>query len=333
MMIPLNQKLFTQEVEKMSTRDGYGKGLLKVGVNENIYVISADLPESTRIHWFAEKFPQRFLEVGVAEQNMASVAAGMAALGKTVFISSFSVFSPGRNNEQIRTTIAYNHWGCAKGQEINVKIASTHSGVATGEDGATHQALEDVALMRVLPGMTVIVPCDALEAEKATIASANYPGPVYLRFGRAKMPLITTPETPFKIGHISIFREGKDCTILATGQLVYEALVAAEKLRGEIDCQILNCHTIKPLDKKTLLKTVKETGCLVTAEEHQVAGGLGSAAAEILAENYPIPMNMVGVRDQFGESGSAEELMKHFGLTADDIVKAVREVVQRKNIK
>jgi len=330
-MMKLNPQLFAKDVKKVSTRDGYGKGLVNIGRSKNIWVVSADLPESTRIHWFGKKYPKRFVEVGVAEQNMASVASGIAAMAKTVFISSFGTFSPGRNNEQIRTTIAYNSWQAKKGKEMNVKIASTHTGLETGEDGATHQALEDIGLMRMLPGMTVIVPCDALEAEKATIALATkHQGPAYLRLGRASQPIITTQQTPFHIGKISEFKSGKDCTIIACGQLVYEALLAADELKGEIDCQVLNCHTIKPLDTETVLNSVQKTGCLVTAEEHQSAGGLGSAVSEFLGEKFPIPIKMVAVRDQFGESGPAPELMKKFGLTSKDIIKAVREVVIRK---
>lgn len=329
-MIKLNPKLFSTEIEKVSTRDGYGKGLLKIGKNKNIWVVSADLPESTRIHWFAQKYPERFVEVGVAEQNMASVASGIASRGKIVFMSSFGTFSPGRNYEQIRTTIAYNSWNAKKGQEIKVITASTHTGLETGEDGATHQALEDLGLMRLLPGMTVIVPCDALEAEKATLALTKLSGPAYLRLGRASQPVITSAKTSFKIGKILEFKPGKDCTIIACGQLVYEALLAAEELQGEISCQVLNCHTTKPLDKDCLLKAIKKTGCVVTAEEHQLSGGLGSAVSEFLAENYPVPIQMIAIRDQFGESGTSAELMKKFGLTSKDIVNAVRAVVKRK---
>jgi transketolase len=316
----------------VKTRDGYGKGLVKAGEkNKNVVVLCADLTESTRSLWFKEKFPERFIEVGVAEQNMASLASGMAAVGKIPFISSYAVFSPGRNNEQIRTTISYNSWGSTPGHEINVKICGAHAGISVGPDGATHQALEDVALMRVQPGMTVLVPCDEKEAEKATVAAAEKPGPVYIRFGRASYPLFTTDRTPFTIGRMEEFRFGTDCTIVANGPLVYEALVAAKKLERDIDCQVLNAHTVKPLDGKTLLRAVKKTGCVVTAEEHQWQGGLAGAVAEFLGENYPVPIKRVGVRDRFGESGEPSELMKMFGLTAADIIKAVRAAVKMKN--
>ncbi len=318
-------------VKKILTRDGYGRGLVKAGEkNPNVVVLCADLTESTRSLWFQQRFPERFVEVGVAEQNMASLAAGMALAGKVVFISSYAVFSPGRNNEQIRTTISYNSWNSKPGKEINVKIGGAHAGLSVGPDGATHQALEDVALMRVQPGMTVLVPCDDVECEKATIAAAEWPGPVYIRFGRAAYPSFTTEKTPFRIGKIEEFRSGKDCTIIANGPLLYEALRAAEKLKKDIDCQVLNCHTVKPLDGVTLVKAAKQTGCLVTAEEHQMAGGMGSAVAEHLSENYPVPIQRVGVRDYFGESGSPEELLKAFHLTAEDIVVAVRRAVGMK---
>ncbi|MDP3734102.1 MAG: transketolase C-terminal domain-containing protein [Nanoarchaeota archaeon] len=324
-------ELYSPEIKKVKTRDGYGKGLVKAGEkNPNVVVLSADLTESTRSHWFKEKFPQRFVEIGVAEQNLASVASGMAAIGKIPFISSYAVFSPGRNNEQIRTTISYNSWESKPGREINVKIGGAHAGISVGPDGATHQALEDVALMRIQPGMTVLVPCDANECEKATVAAAEKPGPVYIRFGRASYPIITTEKTPFKIGTLEEFRSGKDCTIVANGPLLYQALLAAKKLEKEIDCQVLNGHTVKPLDEKTLLSSVKKTGCVVTAEEHQWHGGLAGAVAEFLGENYPVPIKRVGVKDRFGESGEPEELLKAFGLTADDIVKAVRAAVKMK---
>lgn len=323
--------LYSKEIKKVKTRDGYGKGLVKAGEkNPNIVVLCADLTESTRSHWFKEKFPQRFVEVGVAEQNLASLASGMAAVGKIAFISSYAVFSPGRNNEQIRTTICYNNWESKPGREINVKIGGAHAGISVGPDGATHQALEDVALMRIQPGMTVLVPCDANECEKATIAAAQKPGPVYIRFGRASYPSLTTEKTPFKIGRMEEFRSGKDCTIVANGPLLYEALLAAKKLENDIDCQVLNGHTVKPLDEKTLLNSVKRTGCVVTAEEHQWHGGLAGAVAEFLGENYPVPIKRVGVKDRFGESGEPEELLKAFGLTADDIVKAVKAAVNMK---
>lgn len=330
----LASNLYTKDLPRVKTRDGYGKGLVKAGEkNLNVVVLCADLAESTRSHWFQKKFPERFVEIGVAEQNMASLAAGMALAGKVVFLSSYAVFSPGRNNEQIRTTISYNSWGSRPGKEINVKIGGAHAGISVGPDGATHQALEDVALMRIQPGMTVLVPCDDKECEKATIAAAEHPGPVYIRFGRAEYPSFTTEKTPFQIGKIEEFRSGRDCTIVANGPLLYEALAAAKKLEKEIDCQVLNCHTVKPLDGKTLLTAAKKTGCVVTAEEHQTLGGLGGAVAEFLSSVYPVPIQRVGVQDRFGESGEPEELSKAFGLTANDIVKAVRVAVRMKRKK
>src|SRR3990167_7157360 len=270
----LVENLYAKDIKKVKTRDGYGKGLVKAGEkNPQVVVLCADLSESTRSLWFQEKFPARFIEIGVAEQNMASLAAGLAAMGKIPFISSYAVFSPGRNNEQIRTTISYNSWGSKPGHELNVKIGGAHAGISVGPDGATHQALEDVALMRLQPGMTVLVPCDDKECEKATLAAAEFPGPVYIRFGRASYPSYTTAKTPFQIGRMEVFRIGKDCTIIANGPLLYEALVAAKKLEKEIDCQVLNCHTVKPLDGTTLLKATKMTGCVVTAEEHQCQRG------------------------------------------------------------
>ncbi len=332
----INPNAYLQEnlykgVKKAKTRDGYGKGLVKAGEKfSNVVVLCADLSESTRSQWFQKKFPERYVQVGVAEQNMASLASGMSAAGKIVFISSYAAFSPGRNNEQIRTTISYNNWHSFPGKEINVKIGGAHAGISVGPDGATHQALEDVGLMRLQPGMTVIVPCDDIECEKATLAAAETPGPMYIRFGRAEYPSITTEKTPFQIGKIIELRSGKDCTIVANGPLVYEALVAAKKLEGKIDCRVLNCPTVKPLDGKTLVEAVKRTGCVVTAEEHQWQGGLAGAVCEFLSGAFPVPIKRVGVQDRFGESGEPDELMKVFHLTADDIVKAVKEAVAMK---
>jgi len=327
----LIMKLFRKDVPIVKTRDGYGKGLVKAGEkNPNVVVICADLTESTRSLWFAEKFPERFVQIGVAEQNMASVASGMAAMGKIPFISSYAAFSPGRNNEQIRTTVSYNNWGSKKGQELNVKIGGAHAGISVGPDGATHQALEDIALMRVQPGMTVLVPCDAIDCEKATMAAAKTPGPVYIRFGRASYPQFTTPKTPFKVGRAEVFRKGKDCAIIACGPLVYQALVAAEKLKDKIDCRVINCHTIKPLDEQTIKKAAKECGAIVTAEEHQWHGGLAGAICEFLSGEQPVPIRRVGVKDRFGESGEPDLLLKEFGLMAPDIEKAVKEAVRMK---
>lgn len=306
------------------TRDGYGKGLLAAGEqDERVVVLCADLTESTRSHWFAEKFPHRFIEVGVAEQNLAVVASGLAAAGKIPFIASYATFSPGRNNEQIRTNIALNN--------MPVKIAGSHAGISVGPDGATHQALEDIALMRAVPRMVVVVPCDALEAEKATLAIAFNGKPSYLRLGREKSPVITTVQTPFEVGVALTMRAGTDVAVVACGILVYEALMAAERLAGEgVECMVINNHTIKPMDEQAMTEAARTCGAVVTAEEHQVHGGMGSAVAEVLARNHPVPMEFVGIQDRFGESGEPAELMKAFGLTADGIIAAVRRVLGRK---
>ena len=322
--LKLNPKLFTKEVEQIPTRFGYGEGLVIVGrENSNIVALCADLTDSTRTSVFKKEFPDRFVEVGIGEQNMASLASGMAAVGKIPFISSYAMFSPGRNWEQIRTTICYNNQ--------NVKIAGAHSGVSVGPDGATHQAIEDIAITRVIPNMVVLAPCDAIEAKKATIAAARYKGPVYIRFTREKTPVMTTEDTPFEISQAEIYRNGKDVTIIACGPLVYEALKAAEELTKEgIEAEVLNNHTVKPMDKETILKSVKKTGCVVTIEEHQAAGGMGSAVSEILSQNHPVPMEIIGVKDRFGESGEPNELLEKFGLTAKNIIVAARKVLKRK---
>ena len=312
------------KVEMAATRDGYGRGLVEGGEKDDrVVVLCADLTESTRSLWFQEKFPERFIELGVAEQNMATVAAGMANYGKIPFISSYAVFSPGRNNEQIRTTICINN--------VPVKIGGAHAGVSVGPDGATHQALEDIALMRVLPRMTVLVPCDAIEAQKATVAAAFHPGPVYIRFGREKSSVFTTKDTPFEIGKAEIFRHGKDVSIIGCGMLLYNALIAAEELSKEgIEAAVINSHTVKPIDSETIIKAAKDTGAVVTVEEHQIAGGLGSAVAEVLAKNHPVPQEFIGVQDRFGESGEPWELVEKFGMGVKDIKEAVKKVLKRK---
>lgn len=313
------------KAEKAPTRDGYGKGLVEAGLkDERVVVLCADLTESTRSHWFREKFPERFIEIGVAEQNMATIAAGLANYGKIPFISSYAAFSPGRNNEQIRTTISLNN--------VPVKIAGAHAGVSVGPDGATHQALEDIALMRVQPNMTVIVPCDAMEAQKATVAAAlKVSGPAYLRFGREKSQIFTTEKTPFEVGKAIILRNGKDITIIGCGMLLYNALSAAVELSKEgIEATVINSHTIKPLDIMTILNSVKETKAVVTVEEHQMAGGLGSAVAEALSQHFPAPQEFIGVHDRFGESGEPDELIEHFGLGVKDIKAAALRVIKRK---
>jgi len=316
--------LYDKGVKQLPTRDGYGHGLVALGEeNENIVVLCADLTDSTRINMFKDKFPDRFIEVGVAEQNLVTLAAGLAAVGKIPFVSSYAMFCPGRCWEQIRTTICYN--------DRNVKIGGAHAGISVGPDGATHQALEDIAIMRALPNMLVIVPCDATEAQKATVAAGRMDKPAYIRFARDKSPIVTTDKTPFTIGKAEVFREGTDVAIVACGILVYQALLAAKQLEADnISAAVINCHTIKPLDAETITNAAKTTGAVVTVEEHQIAGGLGGAVAECLAENYPVPMKRVGIVDTFGESGSPNELLSKFGLTSANIVKSVKDVLKAK---
>jgi transketolase len=287
-------------------------------------VLSADLTESTRAEAFAKKFPERFFEVGVAEQNLATIAAGLGVSGKIPFISSYATFSPGRNWEQIRTTVAYN--------DSNVKIAGHHAGISVGPDGATHQAIEDIATMRSIAHMKVIVPCDAIEARKATLAAAQVWGPMYLRFAREKTPVITTEETPFTPGKVQVLWESAKpkAVIIAAGTLVYNALVAAKELEAEkIGVIVLNCHTIKPLDEEGIVAAVKKTGAVVTAEEHNVLGGLGGAVAEALAKRMPAPIEFIGMQDTFGESGAPKELFQKYGMTAAHIKEAVKRAVKR----
>ena len=331
----LNPKVFDVDTEAKPTRDGYGTGLVRAGEgNANIVALCADLTESTRTEAFAKKFPERYVELGVAEQYMATVAAGMAVAGKIPFIASYATFSPGRNWEQIRTTIAYNN--------ANVKIAGHHAGISVGPDGATHQATEDIAIMRALPNMQVFVPCDAVEGEKATLAASRILGPIYLRFQREKTPVITTLETPYTPGKSEIFwlpgsgsvrnAAGKaDIVIIACGGLVYNALVAARDLEKEkISAIVLNCHTIKPLDEKKIVDLAKKTGAVVTVEEHQVQGGLGGAVAEALAKFEPTPIEFVGMQNTFGESGPPDKLIEKYGMDADAVKRAVRKVLRRK---
>jgi len=320
----LNPKLFDDDIEQVPSRNGFGEGLvLAAEENEQVVGLCADLTESTRIQAFAEKFPQRFIEVGVAEQNLATTGAGMALGGKVPFISSYATFSPGRNWEQIRTTICYN--------DVPVKIIGSHAGVSVGPDGATHQALEDIAIMRALPNMVVVSPADSIEAKKATQAIARLPGPCYMRLSREKVPVVTTEQTPFEIGRAEVFYEGKDVTIIATGQMVYRALLAAKDLeKDKISVRVINCHTIKPLDIKTILQAAKETGAVVTVEEHQVTGGLGGVVAEVLSQNQPVPLKIIGIEDRFGESGEPNELLEKFGLTKEAIIRAVTSVLRMK---
>ena len=310
--------------DKKATRDGYGTGVVKAGeTDERIVVLCADLTESTRSEAFAKQFPERFIQLGVAEQNMATVASGLAQIGKIPFIASYAAFSPGRNNEQIRTTICINN--------MPVKIMGCHAGISVGPDGATHQALEDIALMRVLPRMTVIVPCDAIEAEKATLASVAIDGPVYIRLGREKSAVFTTSETSFQVGKAEILRQGTDVVIVGCGILLHHALKAAEELAKEqINAMVINSHTVKPLDEQTIIAAAKTCGAIVSVEEHQIAGGLGSAIAECLAKNYPVPQEFIGVQNRFGESGKASELIEHFGLGVTAIAAAAKRAIARK---
>lgn len=321
------QKTLKLDTENQKpTRDGFGVGLVEAGKkNENIVALTADLKESTRVESFAKEFPERFFEVGVAEQNLVTIASGLANYGKIPFVTSYATFSPGRNWEQIRTTVCIN--------DVPVKIIGCHAGLTVGPDGATHQALEDIAIMRALPNMTVVVPCDSEEARKATLALAETGKPAYIRLGREKFPSITTPETSFEIskGYYAFETESADVTIIACGALVYYAILAAQELGDEgINVDVINMHTIKPLDRDIVIQAAKKTGAIVTAEEHQIAGGLGSAVAEILAEEFPTPIEFIGVRDQFGQSGTPLELMKHYKLDPESIKIAVMDVLNRK---
>jgi len=323
----LSEKIFADDIPQAPTRDGFGTGAVEAGkADSRVVVLCADLKESTRAEWFQKEFPERFIELGVAEQNMATVAAGMAAAGKVPFITSYAAFSPGRNYEQIRTTIALNR--------ANVKVCGMHAGVSVGPDGATHQMLEDIGMMRMLPGMTVVAPGDAEEARKAVVAAAQMDGPVYLRFGRAATPVFTTGATPFALGKaLALFEsESPRAAILSTGSLSYAALEAASALAKDgIQTIVLHVPTIKPLDTEAILDAASRTGRVITVEEHQAAGGFGSAIAELLAEQHPVPLRRLGVADQFGQSGSPEELLAHYGLDAVRIMDAARELVRAEN--
>ena len=322
----LSDKIFTDEVDKKPTRDGFGNGVVEAGKkDERVMVLAADLAESTRADWFQKEFPDRFVEVGVAEQNLATVSAGLANSGKIPFFTSYAAFSPGRNWEQIRTTIALS--------DLPAKVCGMHAGIQTGPDGATHQMLEDVSIMRAMPNMIVVVPGDAEEARKATYDAAFNGKPTYLRFGREKMPQFTTAETPFEIGKAYYLwkAEKPDVGIIGCGSLLYEALVAAKQLSEEgISVSVLNSHTVKPLDEEAVISLAREAGALVTVEEHQVTGGLGGAVAECVTRNHPVPIEYIGMQDEFGESGTADQLIKHFNLGADSIVEAVKKVKNRK---
>lgn len=325
--LKLNNKIFNDDVEQVPIRKGFGEGLAEAGEeNKNIVALSADLTESTQMHFFKNKFPERFVEIGVAEQNLATVASGMSAMGKYPFFSSYAMFSPGRNWEQIRTTICYN--------DTPAVIVGSHAGVSVGPDGGTHQAIEDIALMRVLPRMSVISPCDAIQAKKATLALGADPRIAYLRLAREKTPIITTEDTSFEIGKGQIFfrPEGiAHVAIVATGGLVANTLRVAKDLeKKHIKAIVVNIHTIKPLDEDLIIKVSKETKAIVTVEEHQIAGGLGSAVAECLAKNNPTPIEFIGVKDEFGQSGSPLQLIEHYGMGRDAIMSSVLKVIDRK---
>jgi len=321
----LNPKLFDKDIEQVPIRTGYGDGLLQAGKeDERVVALCADLTDSTKTSVFSNEFPGRFVEMGIGEQSMASVAAGMSAMGKIPFFASYAMFSPGRNWEQIRTTICYNN--------SNVKVVGAHAGVSVGPDGGTHQAIEDIAIMRVIPRMTVITPCDSIEAKKATIAVAKMEGPVYIRLAREATPVMTTEATPFEIGKAQVFFRSKEglkpaVAIIACGALLYNALVAAKELESEgVGAVVVNLPTVKPIDEETLVAVAKETGAIVTVEEHQISCGMGSAVAEVLAKKQPTKMAFIGVDDKFGQSGTPEELIEHYGMGIGSIKETAKEV-------
>ena len=312
------------KLEQKPTRDGYGEALVELGEeNPNVVVLGADLTASTRCDWFKKEFPDRFIECGIAEQNMMSIASGLAMAGKIPFASTYGVFCPGRNWDQIRVSVCYNN--------SNVKFTGAHTGVSVGADGATHQALEDIAITRCIPNLVVLAPCDSIETKKATLAAGRMEGPVYLRFAREATPVFTTDNTPFEIGKAQIFRDGNDVAIIACGPTVHEALLAANELEKEgMSVAVVNNPSVKPIDEKTITDIAKKTGAVVTAEDHQVMGGMGSAVCEVLAKQSPVPVEMIGVQDRFGESGTPDELMNEFELLAKHIKEAVKKVKGRK---
>lgn len=325
--LKLNPKIFDADVELVSTRVGFGEGLVLAGdEDKNVVALCADLNQSLQMHLFAKKYPGRFIQVGVAEQNLVTVASGLAAMGKVPFAASFAVFNPGRNWEQIRTTIALN--------DRPVKIVGSHVGVSVGQDGATHEALEDLALMRVLPNMTVLSPCDAIQAKKATIAAAKTNKPVYIRLTRESTPVITTEETPFEIGKAQVVFSPPmtpKAGVIATGPILHSAILAAQKMAEKgVSVKVLNVASIRPLDFEAIINLAKEAGAIVSVEEHQVVGGLGSAVAEVLVQNHPVPMELIGVHDKFGESGRPEELIEKYGMSVQSIENAIERVIKRK---
>lgn len=313
---------------KKPTRHGFGQALVELGEkNDNVVVLGGDITGSVMTSMFKEKFPERFFSIGIAEQNATTIAAGLALSGKTAFFSSYSAFAAFRNSDQLRISVCYNN--------ANVKIGGGHSGITVGPDGATHQSLEEISFLRALPNMTLIVPCDYEESRKATLAAGEMHGPAYIRFGRSAVPMFTVKDTPFEIGKAQVFHDGNDVAIIACGLLVWEALCAADELEKEhgISARIINNPSIKPIDVETITKAAMECGAIVTAEEHQVYGGLGGAVSEVCAKNYPVPIEFIGIRDTFGESGEPEELMVKFGLTSHEIVKAALTAIDRKKNK
>lgn len=321
-MYQLADNLFADDIKQEPTRAGFGRGLKKAGeADEQVVALCADLTESTQMHLFKEAFPERFVEIGIGEQNLVTVAAGMARAGKIPFTSSYAAFSPGRNWEQIRTTACLN--------EMPVKVIGSHAGVSVGPDGATHQVLEDIALMRVLPHMVVIAPGDAIEAEKATQAIASNNKPSYLRLAREKTPIFSTSDSPFEIGKAYVLRQGHDVTLLGTGTMTYQLLKAAHLLEKEgVNAEVVHVPTIKPLDEDTILRSIHKTGRVVTAEEAQIAGGFGGVIAELLSEKLPTPLLRIGIEDRFGESGTPSELLEYFGLTAEKIAPRVKQFIE-----
>ena len=315
-----------KEIKKEGTRDGFGKALLDLGKsNKNVVVLSADLTESVRAHWFREKYPDRFISHGVAEQDMMGAAAGLALSGKIPFACTFGAFASGRAWDQVRISVAY--------MKLNVNIAGSHGGISVGEDGATHQALEEIALMRILPHMTVVVPADSEEAFEATKQAAGIPGPVYLRLGREKVPIMEK-KPPFKIGKASVLTEGNDLTIIACGHMVCKTMEAADRLKAKnIQVRVINLHTPKPIDREAIVNAARETGAILTVEEHTIYGGMGSAVAEVVVEECPVPMKIMGIRDEFGISGAPGELFKYFALTEDDIEREAEALLAKKHKK
>lgn len=310
--------------EMKKTREGFGRALVELGrTNPDVVALVGDLSESTMVSFFAKEFPDRFIQMGVAEQNMMNTAAGLSLLGKIPFLSTYGAFATCRCLDQIRVTVCYS--------DLNVKIGGAHGGISVGPDGATHQAMEEITMMRALPRMKVIVPCDYEETRKATHAAAEVWGPVYIRFGRENVPVVTSPDTPFEFGKGLQLRDGGDVALIACGVMVYEALEAADALvKKGIEARVINLHTVKPIDREIILRAAEDCGAIVTAEEHQINGGLGGAVAEVVVRGNPVPMEFVAVDDRFGQSGAPDELMTAFGLKSRDIVSAVDRVIKRK---